>query len=58
LSSTAAVPPIADQLKRYDEEIVGNSIKYAWRGIREQFRKRLDAPAVRADWAARSGAAS
>lgn len=50
--------PIADQLKRYDVEIVENSIKYAWRGIREQFRQRVDTPAVCADWAAQSRPAS
>jgi len=46
--------PIADKLKKFDSEIVENSVKYAWRDIREQFNKRLDMAAVVADWARRS----
>lgn len=42
--------PIADELKRHDAEIVQNSIRYAWRDIREQFRRRIDPPHVLADW--------
>jgi hypothetical protein len=42
--------PIADNLKKFDAEIVENSMKYAWRDIREQFRKRIDAASVCADW--------
>jgi hypothetical protein len=42
--------PIADPLKKFDSEIVANSVKFAWRDIREQFRKRIDAAAVGADW--------
>ena len=42
--------PIADELKRLDSEIVENSIKFAWRDIREQFRKRINPAAVYADW--------
>jgi len=41
--------PISDEYKKYDREIVENSIRYAWNEIREDFRKRLDAPAVVAD---------
>lgn len=33
--------PIADHLKEEDAEIVQNSIKFAWRDIREQFKQRL-----------------
>lgn len=50
--------PIADALRDADREIVENSIKFAWRDVREEFRRRLDAPAVMADWRgkrARSG---
>jgi len=43
--------PIADNLKKFDSEIIENSVKYAWRDIREQFRKRIDGDAVSADWA-------
>ena len=32
--------PIADNLKKFDAEIIENSVKFAWRDIREQFRKR------------------
>lgn len=42
--------PIADNLKRLDREVVENSVKFAWRAIREQFQKRIDAAAVSADW--------
>jgi hypothetical protein len=42
--------PIADKLKNFDGEIIENSIKFAWRDIREQFQKRIDAAAVSADW--------
>ncbi|MBS0248032.1 MAG: hypothetical protein JSR61_15560 [Proteobacteria bacterium] len=44
--------PIADKLKKFDSEIVANSATFAWRDIREQFRKRLRADAVSADWRA------
>lgn len=43
--------PIADKLKKFDAEIIENSVKYAWRDIREQYRKRIDAAALAADWA-------
>ncbi len=42
--------PIVDSLKKFDAEIVENSVKFAWRDVREQFRKRIDAAAVAADW--------
>ena len=42
--------PIAENLKKFDSEIIENSVKYAWRDIREQFRKRIDGDAVSADW--------
>jgi hypothetical protein len=42
--------PVADNLKKRDTEVVENSVKFAWRDIREQFNKRLDAAAVVADW--------
>lgn len=41
--------PIAPELKRLDREIVENSIKFAWRDIRQDFEKRLDAATVVAD---------
>ena len=45
-----ASAPIADELKAYDVEIVSNSIRFRWRDVREQLRKRLDAEAVCRDW--------
>lgn len=42
--------PIADNLKKFDREIIDNSVKFAWRDIREQFGQRVDADAVYADW--------
>ncbi len=44
--------PIAPELKKYDAEIVRNSMKYAWIEIREKLRERLVAEAVAADWKA------
>ncbi len=44
--------PIAENLKKFDREIIGNSVKFAWRDIRELFGKRLNADAVYADWQA------
>ncbi len=38
--------PIAPDLKRLDREIVENSIRFAWRDIREDLGRRLDAEAV------------
>lgn len=45
--------PIADRLKKYDEEIVLNSIKFAWVEVRKDFLARLDPEAVQADALAR-----
>lgn len=41
--------PIADHLKNDDAEIVQNSIRFAWRDIREQFQQRLVQEAVHID---------
>ena len=38
--------PIAPELKKYDREIVENSIRYAWREVRVRLLARLDADAV------------
>ena len=38
--------PIAQRHKKFDAEIVENSVKFAWVDIREQFARRLDAAAV------------
>jgi hypothetical protein len=42
--------PIADELKEQDVEIVTNSIRFRWRDVREQLRKRIDRDAICADW--------
>jgi hypothetical protein len=42
--------PIEEKIKDFDCEIIENSVKYAWRDIREQFGKRIDGDAVAADW--------
>ena len=44
--------PIADDLKAQDAEIVTNSIRFRWRDVREQLRKRIDRDAICADWRA------
>ena len=42
--------PIADELKEHDVEIVTNSIRFRWRDVREQLRKRIDRDAICAEW--------
>ena len=42
--------PIADNLKKFDAEIVMNSVKFSWRDVREQLLKRIDGAAICADW--------
>jgi hypothetical protein len=42
--------PIADELKRYDREIVENSIRFTWIEMRRDFLRRLEARAVAEDW--------
>ena len=46
-SSEASIEsaPIADELKQYDTEIVGNSIRFRRRDVRDQLKRRLDADA-------------
>ncbi|HSM19907.1 MAG TPA: hypothetical protein VK844_06015 [Hyphomicrobiales bacterium] len=47
--------PVVDEFKRLDREIVSNSIRFRWRDVREQLRKRIDADRVCADWRRRAG---
>ena len=42
--------PVVDEFKHADEEIVRNSIRFRWRDVREQLRRRLDAAALADDW--------
>lgn len=48
--------PIADELKKYDREIVENSIRFAWNEVMQDYRRRLDAEAVIRDWEGREPA--
>lgn len=41
--------PVIDEFKKLDRAIVGNSIRFRWRDVREQFRRRADARGVFAD---------
>ncbi|GIL03431.1 MAG: hypothetical protein BroJett030_33300 [Alphaproteobacteria bacterium] len=45
--------PIADELKRYDIDIVLNSLRFAWLAIRQEFRDKFKAEAVLVDWRGR-----
>ncbi|MFZ1813735.1 MAG: hypothetical protein WBO55_03340 [Rhizobiaceae bacterium] len=42
--------PIAPDLKKYDREIVENSLRFAWMRIREEFHHLYDHEAFMADW--------
>jgi hypothetical protein len=47
--------PVVDEFKALDRRIVLSSIRFRWIGVREQLMRRLDAPAVCADWRGRAG---
>jgi hypothetical protein len=38
--------PIVEALKKYDDEIVTNSMHFKWHGVRAQLRERLDGDAL------------
>ena len=38
--------PIVDELKNYDTEIVTNSMRFKWMGVRAELVRRLDAPSL------------
>ena len=42
--------PVVDEFKELDSEIVTNSIRYRWRDVREQYRKRVEAPSLCNSW--------
>ncbi len=44
--------PVVDDYRERDREIVMNSIRFRWRDIREQFRKRVKASEIADDWQA------
>jgi len=43
--------PIVDELKNYDTEIVTNSMRFKWMGVRAELARRLDAPSLLASFA-------
>jgi hypothetical protein len=43
---------VADSLKKYDREIIENSIIFAWREIREDYQRRVDGGAISAELSA------
>lgn len=45
-----AFAPVINQFKELDGEIVSNSIRFRWRDVREQLRKRVDGQALGEDW--------
>lgn len=47
--------PVIDAYKDLDREIVANSIRFRWRDVREQARRRIDPEALRRDWTRRAG---
>ena len=42
--------PVVDEFKLQDSEIVTNSIRFRWRDVREQLRKRIDSQSILNDW--------
>lgn len=44
-----AYAPVIDEFKRLDGAIVSNSIRFRWRDVREQFRRRMDSAALVAE---------
>lgn len=44
--------PVIDEFKHHDREIVGYSIRYRWRDVREQLRRRVDGAGIAEDWRA------
>lgn len=44
-----AYAPVIDEFKRLDGTIVSNSIRFRWRDVREQFRRRMDSTALVAE---------
>ena len=47
--------PVIDEYRELDREIVTNSIRFRWRDVREQIRRRMDGGALLEDWKARAG---
>lgn len=47
--------PIADRHKKHDAAIVRNSVIFKWKEVRDDFRRRVDASALRREIAATAG---
>ena len=43
---------MTEEFKTLDRPIVRNSIRFAWRDVRTELKRRLDPAAVCADWRA------
>ena len=48
--------PVTEEFKQQDSEIVMNSIRFRWREVREQLRKRAVPAAIQQEWRSRSRA--
>ncbi len=48
-----AAAPVADEFKAEDREIIENSMRFRWREVRVQFRKRAAVEAIVEDWRGR-----
>ncbi|MGI9407814.1 MAG: hypothetical protein ACR2O4_15675, partial [Hyphomicrobiaceae bacterium] len=42
--------PVTEEFRELDGDIVTNSIRFRWRDVREQLRKRADAAAIGNEW--------
>ncbi len=47
--------PVIDEYRELDREIVTNSIRFRWRDVREQIRRRMDGDGLLGDWKVRAG---
>ncbi len=47
--------PVIDEYRELDREIVTNSIRFRWRDVREQVRRRMDGDRLLGDWKERVG---
>ncbi len=47
--------PVIDEYRELDQEIVANSIRFRWRDVREQIRRRMDGHGLIEDWKAGAG---
>jgi hypothetical protein len=45
-----ALAPVIDEFKALDSEIVMNSMRFRWRDVRVQLRKRLDGASLVKEW--------